>query len=242
LIFGGIMLFLALSSYFIISESLEDVEKESIRTNRNLDYLALAKKQSSLGFSAKEAINSFRFWAINISLMIGVLTYQGILTQLTQFLEDEGMSQNVATSCLMMIAVMGVIGKITFGRVSETYSARKTLILCIFFQAIGTLVLCSSSSTTILWLGCFIYGLGFGAFGAMIPLTIVEQFGMKNIGSMMGINAFLTSITMALGPLIAGMIHDQSGSYRNAFIGIAILFFIAMFLAWISKYGREPNS
>ena len=36
LIFGGIMLFLALSSYFIISESLEDVEKESIRTNRNL--------------------------------------------------------------------------------------------------------------------------------------------------------------------------------------------------------------
>ena len=54
--------------------------------------------------------------------------------------------------------------------------------------------------------------------------------------------AFLTSITMALGPLIAGMIHDQSGSYRNAFIGIAILFFIAMFLAWISKYGREPNS
>ena len=242
LIFGGIMLFLALSSYIIISESLEDVEKESIRTNRNLDYLALAKKQSSLGFSAKEAINSFRFWAINISLMIGVLTYQGILTQLTQFLEDEGMSQNVATSCLMMIAVMGVIGKITFGRVSETYSARKTLILCIFFQAIGTLVLCSSGSTTILWLGCFIYGLGFGAFGAMIPLTIVEQFGMKNIGSMMGINAFLTSITMALGPLIAGMIHDQSGSYRNAFVGIAILFFIAMFLAWISKYGREPNS
>ena len=164
LIFGGIMLFLALSSYFIISESLEDVEKESIRTNRNLDYLALAKKQSSLGFSAKEAINSFRFWAINISLMIGVLTYQGILTQLTQFLEDEGMSQNVATSCLMMIAVMGVIGKITFGRVSETYSARKTLILCIFFQAIGTLVLCSSGSTTILWLGCFIYGLGFGSY------------------------------------------------------------------------------
>ena len=95
LIFGGIML-LALSSYFIISESLEDVEKESIRTNRNLDYLALAKKQSSLGFSAKEAINSFRFWAINISLMIGVLTYQGILTQLTQFLEDEGMSRNAS--------------------------------------------------------------------------------------------------------------------------------------------------
>jgi len=58
----------------------------------------------------------------------------------------------------------------------------------------------------------------------------------------MGINAFLTSITMALGPLIAGIIHDQTGSYRNAFLGIAGLFFIAMFLVWISKYGREPNS
>ena len=61
--------------------------------------------------------------------MIGVLTYQGILTQLTQFLEDEGMRTNLATTCLMMIAVMGVIGKITFGRASEIFSARKTLIL-----------------------------------------------------------------------------------------------------------------
>ena len=69
---------------------------------------------------------------------------------------------------------------------------------------------------------------------------MVEQFGMKNIGSMMGFNAFLTSITMALGPLVAGIIHDQTGSYRNAFLGIAILFFVSMFLVWVSKFGEEP--
>jgi len=241
LIFGSIMLVLAIFSYFVISESMEDVEKESIRTNRGLDFLDLVKKQSAIGYSIKQALKSFRFWTISVSLTIGVLTYQGILTQLTQYLEDEGMSQNIATSCLMMIAIMGVIGKITFGRASESFTARKTLILSIFFQAIGTLVLCMSGNSLILWIGCFIYALGFGAFGALISLTIVEQFGMKNIGSMMGLNAFLTSITMALGPLTAGIIHDRTGSYKNAFLGIAILFFIAMFLAWISKYGKEPS-
>ena len=241
LIFGGIMLLLAIISYFIISESMDDVEKESIRTDRSLDFINLAKKQAAIGFSIKEALGSFRFWTISASLMIGVLTYQGILTQLTQYLEDEGMSQNMSTSCLMMIAIMGVIGKITFGRASETYTARRTLILSIFFQAIGTLVLCISGNNFILWIGCFIYSLGFGAFGALISLTVVEQFGMKNIGSMMGLNAFLTSITMALGPLVAGIIHDQTGSYRNAFFGIALLFFIAMFLVWVSKYSRDAH-
>ena len=240
-IFGAIMFFLAIISYFIISESMQDIENESIRTNRNLDFLELAKKQAAIGFGIKEALKSFRFWTISVSLMIGVLTYQGILTQLTQYLEDEGMSQNMATSCLMMIAIMGVIGKITFGRASESFTARKTLILSIFFQAIGTLVLCISGNSIILWVGCFIYSLGFGAFGALISLTVVEQFGMKNIGSMMGLNAFLTSITMALGPLVAGIIHDQTGSYRNAFFGIAILFFASMFLVWISKFGKEAN-
>ena len=141
----------------------------------------------------------------------------------------------------MMIAIMGVIGKITFGRASESFTARKTLILSIFFQAVGTLVLCISGNSIILWIGCFIYSLGFGAFGALISLTVVEQFGMKNIGSMMGLNAFLTSITMGLGPLVAGVIHDQTGSYKNAFLGIAILFFISMFLVWISKYGKGPD-
>ncbi|MEC7837527.1 MAG: MFS transporter [Chloroflexota bacterium] len=240
LIFGSIMLFLAIISYFIISESMADIENESRRTNRNLDSLNLVKKQAAIGFSIYEALKSFRFWTISVALMIGVLTYQGILTQLTQYLEDEGMSQNIATSCLMMIAIMGVIGKITFGRASETFTARKTLILSIFFQAIGTLVLCVSGSSLILWIGCFVYSLGFGAFGALISLTVVEQFGMKNIGSMMGFNAFLTSITMALGPLVAGIIHDQTGSYRNAFLGIAILFFVSMFLVWVSKFGEEP--
>ncbi len=57
----------------------------------------------------------------------------------------------MATSCLMMIAIMGVIGKITFGRASESFTARKTLILSIFFQGVGTLILCISGNSTILW-------------------------------------------------------------------------------------------
>ena len=100
---------------------------------------------------------------------------------------------------------------------------------------------CIDSGEILLWVGCFIYGLGFGAFGALIPLIIVEQFGMKNLGSLMGINLMLTSITMAIGPLVAGMIHDQTGSYRNAFLGISILFILSIILVWISKFGKGPS-
>ena len=70
---------------------------------------------------------------------------------------------------------------------------------------------------------------------------VVEQFGMKNIGSMMGINQFLSAITMAIAPLIAGIIHDNTGSYRNAFIGIGVLFLFSILLSWISKYGKAPK-
>ncbi|MEC7870490.1 MAG: MFS transporter, partial [Chloroflexota bacterium] len=239
--FGIIMLFLAIFAYIIVTESLDTIEKESIRTNRDPDMLSITKAQAELGFSLSEAFKSFRFWTINLSLMLGVLTYQGILTQLTQYLSDEGMSYKMATGCLMMIAFMGIIGKITFGRASETYTARKTLILSFFFQTIGVFVLCISGSNYILFLGCFVYGLGFGAFGALIPLMVVEQFGMKNIGSMMGINQFLSAITMAIAPLIAGIIHDNTGSYRNAFIGIGVLFLVSILLSWISKYGKAPK-
>ena len=240
-IFGIIMLFLAIFAYIIFTESLDTIEKESIRTNRDPNLMSITKAQAELGFSLSEAFKSFRFWTINLSLMFGVLTYQGILTQLTQYLSDEGMSYKMATGCLMMIAFMGIIGKITFGRASETYTARKTLILSFFFQTIGVFVLCISGSNYILFLGCFVYGLGFGAFGALIPLMVVEQFGMKNIGSMMGINQFLSAITMAIAPLIAGIIHDNTGSYRNAFIGIGVLFLVSILLSWVSKYGKAPK-
>ena len=77
---------------------------------------------------------------------------------------------------------------------------------------------------------------------ALIPLIIVEQFGMKNLGSLMGINQFLTSIPMAVSPLIAGLVHDQTGSYRNAFLGISILFIFSIILVWLSKFGKGPNN
>jgi MFS family permease len=71
---------------------------------------------------------------------------------------------------------------------------------------------------------------------------LVEQFGLKNLGTMMGINAFLTAIPMAIGPLIAGITHDQTGSYRNAFFGFSILFIFSIILVWVSKFGKAPKS
>ena len=47
---------------------------------------------------------------------------------------------------------------------------------------------------------------------------------------------------MAVSPLIAGLVHDQTGSYRNAFLSISILFIFSIILVWLSKFGKGPNN
>ena len=70
------------------------------------------------------------------------------------------------------------------------------------------------------WLVAFAATLGFG-YGvriALTPVVLIEFFGLGNLGAVLG--AFLTasSISALCGPLVAGLIIDQTGSYE---LGVA---------------------
>ena len=237
IVFGVIMIGLASAVMLYLREKPRDVEVETRRTRRPRP----ASNASSVrgGMSVKDAVKTWAFWLTLIGLVAATFTYQGVLTQLRQHFGESGFAPAAATSAVTFIATMGIASKIAFGRASERFSARRMTVLSVAFQAVGVaMMILPFGGVPLIVAGIFIYSLGFGGLGALIVLVVQQTFGLREYASLMGLYQFAQIISISGGPVLAGRVHDETGSFNLAFAIIVGIFVFGMVTLWLA---RQPK-
>ena len=226
-VFGVIMGALAVMALFVIVEDEKKVESEMKRTGRG-DQAQIARAAAQAGVTLKQALRNRNFWLVTVGLVAATFTYQGVLTQLRQHFEESGFTPAMATTAVSTIAGMGIFSKLAFGRASEKITARIATLLSIALQMVGVLIIAQVDASHLLWLGIFVFGLGFGGLGALALLVVQEMFGMKEFGGIMGIMQVGMIASGTGAPMMAGAIHDSSGSFDSAFLIVAAIFVVGI--------------
>ena len=233
-VFGVIMGALAVMALFVIVEDEKKVESEMKRTGRG-DQAQIARAAAQAGVTLKQALRNRNFWLVTVGLVAATFTYQGVLTQLRQHFEESGFTPAMATTAVSTIAGMGIFSKLAFGRASEKITARIATILSIGLQMVGVLIIAQVDASHLLWLGIFVFGLGFGGLGALALLVVQEMFGMKEFGGIMGIMQVGMIASGTGAPMMAGAIHDSSGSFDSAFLIVAAIFVVGIAALALSR-------
>jgi len=226
-VFGLMMVALGAVVLFIIVEDEDKIEAEMKRTGRG-DQAQVARAAARAGISVRQALANRNFWLIMIGLVAATFTYQGVLTQLRQHFEESGFPPAAATSAVSIIAGMGIASKLGFGRASEIITARIATIISVALQAVGVLIISQVETGAFLWVGIFVFGLGFGGLGALIVLVVQEAFGMKEFGGIMGLMQVGMIASGTGAPLIAGATHDSTGSFKTSFVIVAAIFIVGI--------------
>ena len=227
LAFGGLLLLLALAAAVVIREDETLVAREMRAAGRGGSVQA-SRRLARSGATLRQALHSRRFWFLLCGLFGATFTYQGVLTQLRQHFSEQGFTPVLATTGLAVIAAMGIGSKIVFGRASERWTARRACVVSMAFQTVGLVIMALADSVPVMWCGIIVYGLGFGALGALLALVVQEAFGMKAFGSILGVVQMAMIGSMAGAPVLAGAIHDRTGSFSSAFLIIAGIFVAAI--------------
>ncbi len=176
------------------------------------------------GVSVQDALRSKAFYAIALSIVMGTFTYSAILPQIITHLVDQGVSLAIATTALSVFAIFGMIGKFVMGFVAERISARYTLMVNLLGQAAFLIMMIWAGSPLIMWISVPLFGYFNGAFGALFQLVVQDAFGIRNYGSIMGIINMSSMISFGIGPLLAGVSYDITGSYEFVFAAVAVMF------------------
>ena len=158
----------------------------------------------------------------------------GVISQLVPHLQQVGFSLSAASGAMMLLAFFGTSSKLIFGSLSETMTARLAFVVILILQGAGLAILIVSGGSMASWGGIAVLGLGMGGVGTLTPLLIADLFGLRQFGSIMGLTRLPVIIPVVVGPIMAGMIFDATGSYNLVFlitIGMLIMSAGAFLLA-----------
>ena len=172
----------------------------------------------------RNIVRSRTFCAVLAAITLGTFTYSAILPHALAHMVNRGMADATALSALGTIAAAGIGGKLLFGWLSDRFTARPVMIGNLVGQAVFAALLAAANSPALLAIAAPLYGLFMGGFGALYILVVQESFDMRHFGSLMGLMNLGTVISFGVGPLIAGVAYDMSGTYTPAFLIVCTLF------------------
>lgn len=150
-----------------------------------------------------------------------VLATTGLVTSmvfLPSFALATGASPVAASALISIIGGMSVLGRGGIGFFSQRVGSVRLYKLSVLVMASSYLLWLPFTGYG--WLVAFAATLGFG-YGlriALTPVVLIELFGLGNFGAVLGAFFTASSISAVCGPLVAGLIIDQNGSYQ---LGIA---------------------
>ena len=187
----------------------------------NVVDLAWASTDWTLG----RAVRTARFWWIALGFLSGLFTWYAVQVHQTKYLIDIGFAPALAAWALGLVGFAGIAGQIGLGYLSDRIGREWVWTLSSVGFALcytALLVMRSYPTPTLLYAMVVVQGLlGYG-LASVYSAIPAEIFQGRHYGAVFGTLSLFSSGGAALGPWVAGIIHDATGSYALAF-WVAIL-------------------
>ncbi len=197
------------------------------------------------GFATNQAFRMRTFWFLMIAMGLQQFARTAVSTQLFPHLEQKGFGIGTTAAMVSVVSFFAIASKVISGRVSENLTARYTYVIIIALQmmSMGLLILLGGSWAV--WIALVIFGLGMGGVGTLGPLVIIENFGLRNFGGILGLTRPMQILPEVAGPLLAGITFDITDEYDLAFgivIGILALSILSFLLAKPVDMSKVPGA
>ena len=169
-----------------------------------------------------DVLKSRSFWMIGLAVSLIGFTDQSLGQHLMLYLIQE-VHYSPMDAAWIKSAVFGVsiAGKLGFGWLYDKLSVQGVM-LCYFLMAVSVLLMFPLFISSALVAFIITRGLSHGGSIVDIPVLSKHCFGPKVLGKTIGILTACVTIGFAIGPPLVGYMSDTQGSYRNAFIMLAV--------------------
>jgi MFS family permease len=127
------------------------------------------------------------------------------------------------------------------GSISDRIDRRRAVVAALGLQVAAFAGLAGAQGLGLLYPSAIAFGFGYGGSVAVFPALVADYFGRTHAGVIVG-RMFASAGTMAaVGPYVAALIFDATGSYRAAFAIAAALNGGALLLALLlPRPGSRP--
>ncbi len=187
-----------------------------IKKNRKADSPVLI--EVGWGIARK----TLAFWLLMLGFVCMGMVNGGVIINISAQMTDVGHTPAFAATILSVYMFVVIIGKIVLGAVYDRFGLIAGTLLGSITTILGVISLLFSASN----LGPYAFALTFG-FGTCLgtvapPLMAVNEFGKKDLGTLVGIITAFEMVGAAIAAPATGAVADRYGTYSPAWIGLII--------------------
>lgn len=173
----------------------------------------LAASARPEGFTVRDAARSRRFAALYVTCLVSSFGLFVPFVHLVPYALDHGVPNASAVLLLGAIGVGSTAGRFFLGGLADRMGRARTMMLMSAGMALSLLVWAASGGFWGLAVFAFFYGAFYGGFVALLPALVMDHFGGRNIGAIIGVLYTSVAFGTLVGPAAAGYAFDLSRSY-----------------------------
>ncbi len=219
-------------SAFFLKKDPKEMGLEPLENGKTAGRDRAGRRVGESDYTVTQAIKTGTFWIFSISVM---MIYTGIFMaqiNMVPHATDRGIIAQTAAIALGIASAVNSIGRLLMGVISDKIGTKQTMSICIIIGAISLFWLVFVNKPWMMFIFAVLFGFAYGGIMPQIPRLISELFGVRSMGSILGVFTASVSLGPAIGPYVGGLIFDNTGSYTYAFIsgGCALIagFFLVM--------------
>ena len=193
-------------------------------------------------FTLREAMRTPAFWLISLGHGSALLIVSAVNVHLILHLEDDlGYSLALASLAVTVVQVGQIGGTLLGGVIGDKYDKRKIAFVCMAAHSIALLLVAYATNLVMVFTFSILHGAAWGLRGPLMGAIRADYFGRTSYGAILGTSSLITMFGSIAGPLVAGVLADQTHSYEVGFTVLAALAGMGSVFFLLAKRPIKPS-
>lgn len=160
----------------------------------------------------RDLLVSPHFWTVAAPFCLGLLAQVGFIVHQIAFLEPS-LGRHGAGLAVAITTIMAVVGRVGLGFVIDRLDQRQLTAISLLTQAVALLVMTLTTSPTLLYICCAIFGFSVGNLITFPALIVQREYDAASFGMLTALVVAIVQIAYSFGPGLLGILRDLSGNY-----------------------------
>lgn len=162
------------------------------------------------------------------------------MTTIGEYVTAFGATATIAGMVSGMYVFGGLFSRLWSGSLLQKYGWKKISLVFLILHVLASCCYFFANNVVLLIAVRFVHGLGFGAASNAIMVIGMASLPKSRYGEATGYFMLSTSLGVAIGPFVGGLIYDHFGGY-GSFVTASILSFLCVvFMAFADTKNMEP--
>ena len=198
-----------------------------------------ADAAGEVAFTRAQAARTRTLWLVMAYTLIVFSIQAGVSLHWAPHLVERGISPTITATIVSTFSLAITLSSIVFGYAGDRLPVRTTLAASAVFMALGAMAMSAVSGAPLGYAASMLFGAGVGGILTMPPVALANYFGRAHFGAIRGMALPAQVGGQAAGPLLAGLLHDLTGSYASGLTTFAALSLLAAAVAMATPTPRR---